>query len=545
MFRYFKKHFALAVLTALTSVAAQLAMPVSAVLEQNMVDFIIQGDMAGFRQILWYVALVVLGAALCYYLRVLTASKFRACMEKELRRDLYDSIMSQSAADFHRRDTAEYISMINKDVGMLGNNFSSPVFALVGVGFAAAASLAVMVANSPLLAMVAVVCSALSFLAPMALTNQIKKRIVESTERSAEMSLQLKEALNGHGVVSAFGLLPKIRKRFGEANSAYTEVEYKLVLAVSVMQNSSAVIGKLIKFITYLIAGHMAIQGRITVGTVLLFVSLYEYFSSGIMTFSQSIPLLRGSKPVIEKLNGIIDEGAHTPTGRIRPSFDEKIQVDGLRFSYREGLPVLRGLSLTLRKREKLALVGESGCGKSTLIKLLSGSYGDYKGSICYDGVELGQLDQGQLRQIVTVIHQDTYIFNETIRYNICLGETFPEADLRKALALSGVEKFLPQIDGGVDGSCGENGANLSGGQKQRIALARALIRNVDFLILDEGVSALDVETANEIEQELLDMEDLTLLSITHRIKDGLIEGYDRVLTMADGRIFEKEECRL
>ena len=128
----------------------------------------------------------------------------------------------------------------------------------------------------------------------------------------------------------------------------------------------------------------------------------------------------------------------------------------------------------------------------------------------------------------------------DTIRYNICLGEVFSETELNRAVKLSGVELFLPSIVGGIDGSCGEDGANLSGGQKQRIALARALIRGVDFLILDEGVSAIDIETANKIEQELLDMEELTLLSITHRIKDGLIHRYDRVLSMSEGRIIER-----
>ena len=99
------------------------------------------------------------------------------------------------------------------------------------------------------------------------------------------------------------------------------------------------------------------------------------------------------------------------------------------------------------------------------------------------------------------------------------------------------MDRFIQNISGGIDGECGEGGCNLSGGQKQRIAIARALIRNVNFLILDEGVSAIDINNANMIEQELLDMPNLTLLTITHRIKDGLNEKYDRMVSMADGRI--------
>ena len=200
---------------------------------------------------------------------------------------------------------------------------------------------------------------------------------------------------------------------------------------------------------------------------------------------------------------------------------------------------MLECLDLTLRKNEKVVLIGPSGCGKSTLIKLLSGKYADYTGAIRYDGTELHDLDNRKLRGLVTVIHQNTFLFNDTLRFNICLGEEFSEEELRRALALSGVDRFLPA--GGLDGSCGENGAHLSGGQRQRIALARALIRGVKVLILDEGVSAIDVAAANEIEGELLDMEELTLLTITHRIRDGLVERYDRVLEMESGMLRERQ----
>lgn len=281
----------------------------------------------------------------------------------------------------------------------------------------------------------------------------------------------------------------------------------------------------------------MAIQGKTSIGTVLLFVSLYEYFSADIMLFSQIVPLLRSSKLILDKLMSIVEETNDTFIGKELPSFEDEIYINDLSFQYMQDVPILKGLNLTIRKGEKIALIGPSGCGKSTLVKLLSGNYSRYTGQICYDGTELKHLDNGQLKKLVTVIHQKTYIFNDTIQYYICLGEDFSETELNRAVKLSGVEMFLPSIVGGIDGSCGEDGANLSGGQKQRIALARALIRGVDFLILDEGVSAIDVETANKIEQELLDMEGLTLLTITHRIKDGLINHYDRILSMSDGQV--------
>ena len=215
--------------------------------------------------------------------------------------------------------------------------------------------------------------------------------------------------------------------------------------------------------------------------------------------------------------------------------------IRGLSFNYVTEIPVLCNIDLTLTKGEKIALIGESGCGKSTLIKLISGSYANYSGEILYDGVELRDMNIEKLRKFVTVIHQNTFIFNESIRFNICLGEKFDDDAVEQALRLSGVNRFLSGLPDGIDSPCGENGALLSGGQKQRIALARALIRGVNFLILDEGVSAIDVETANEIEQELLNLENLTLLTVTHRIKDGLIEKYDRVMKMENGHLINQQ----
>ena len=539
MFRYMKRHSILALSAFCISIIAQITAPLSAVLEQNMIDSIVQSDMESFRKMLWYVALIVLGTGAAYYLRALTENKFKARFMEDLRNDLYDGIMRMGPAGFQERDTAEYISIINNDVDTLITNFSSPIWTLAGAGVSTVFSLIVMLVYSPLLAVATVLCSFFSFLVPMFFTKQIRKKIVEKTVYEAGLSVQLKEALKGHDVISSFGVLDKIRIRFSEANKVLMNSYYKFTLLLSGLENCSGLMGKLIKFITFLIAGGMAVKGQISIGTVILFVSLYGFFSSGIMLFSQCVPLLRGCKPVMDKLTAIIDRRDDAFGGSRKPSFSREIRATELFYEYKEGFPVLAGCNLTIHKREKLALVGASGCGKSTFIKLLSGNYSDYQGGICYDGVELRQLDIRELRKIVTVIHQKTHIFNDTIRYNICLGEEFPEEAFANALRMSGVEKFLPSIPDGVDGECGEDGANLSGGQRQRIALARALIRGIDFLILDEGVSAIDVEAANEIEQDLLDMENLTLLTITHRIKDGLLGGYNRVLTMDGGRVAE------
>jgi len=535
--RYFKKHILLVSAAFLISILTRLASPVSSLIERQMIDLITAGDMTAFRNTLCVAGAVVIGTALAYFINAWTEKYFQAKFEEDLRNDLYDGLMRQSHVRFSEKDTAEQMSVIMGDASTICNNFTRPVFTLVGFGFSGLAILIIMFYYSPFLAVVSLCCAAISTILPLQFNKRLGELMVTQMSKRAALNVQLKEAMNGHETISAFGVFQQFRRRFADANSALSSATLHTQVTVSGLENVSQVISKVVWFIAFLVAGSMAVRGDITIGTLVMFISLFSQFTAHVTMYAQLLPLLFSCKKSAQRVLSILDDQTQDFTGTMDATCHDAIEVSDLSFRYSEDTPVLEHLNMTVKKGEKVALIGASGCGKSTLIKLLSGNYSNYHGSIRYDGVELHEIAHDKLRQLVTVIHQNTYIFNDTIRFNICMGEDFSEEALQKALHLSGVDRFLPAIPQGIDGACGENGSCLSGGQKQRIALARALIRGVNVLILDEGVSAIDVETANEIEQELLDMRDLTLLTITHRIKDGLTEQYDRVLSMENGKV--------
>ena len=175
---------------------------------------------------------------------------------------------------------------------------------------------------------------------------------------------------------------------------------------------------------------------------------------------------------------------------------------------------------------------------------MLTGYYSDYKGKIVYDDRELDLLEKEDVVQLSSIIHQNIYLFDETILDNICLHEDYPKEIVDKVIKESGLDEFIAELPEGIFYRVGENGSNLSGGQKQRIAVARALIRNKPILILDEGTSAIDMQTAYDIESRLLKINDLTLITITHNLEEKLLKKYDEIIYMDNGNIKEQEHLQ-
>ena len=195
---------------------------------------------------------------------------------------------------------------------------------------------------------------------------------------------------------------------------------------------------------------------------------------------------------------------------------------------------MLRGVRLTVSGQEKAVLVGESGCGKSTLAKLLFQYYPDYTGSILFNGQQLRGIDRQSLYQRVGYIAQTTYLFNDTLRSNICLGADFPEAQLSHAIGTAGLTDWVSTLPDGLDTLISENGKNLSGGQRQRIGIARALYKQANILFFDEATSALDSGTEEGINRSIAELSqhnrDLTIVVIAHR--ESSLEYCDRIITL-------------
>ena len=218
---------------------------------------------------------------------------------------------------------------------------------------------------------------------------------------------------------------------------------------------------------------------------------------------------------------------------------NDSIEFRNVNFEYEKDVPVVKNLNLKVKKNETIALVGNSGGGKSTVVSLLPRFYDVTGGEILFDGVNIKSYDLNSLRDNISFVFQDNFMFTGTIRENIMLGNpNATEEDLQKVLALAHLDEFVSTLENGIDTVLGERGTSLSGGQRQRVAIARAMIKNAPIVILDEATSALDNES-EAIVQKALDnlMQNKTVFVIAHRL--STISNVDRIAVIHDGELVE------
>lgn len=218
--------------------------------------------------------------------------------------------------------------------------------------------------------------------------------------------------------------------------------------------------------------------------------------------------------------------------------FKDSIEIKNLTFSYDGKRNALSNINIKLDKGKKYTLVGESGCGKTTLLRVLLNHITDYEGQVLIDGVDIREFDPASYYRKVSIIQQNVFMFNDTLKNNICLYSECSEEELNEALKKSGLVQTVEKLPNGLDTIVGEGEVELSGGEMQRIAIARALIKKAEVLLIDEATAALDKVTASDIERVLINL-DATVLAVTHKLDPDILKRYDEIFVMKDGEIIE------
>ena len=273
----------------------------------------------------------------------------------------------------------------------------------------------------------------------------------------------------------------------------------------------------------------LAIKGRIPIAVIAGGSNLIAGVTNGFSSVSGCRISLITSKPYFEKIPQLEKQLPESPLPEGGKSGEiPEIRLDKIGFSYDQET-VLSNISMVFEPTKKYAIIGASGSGKSTIMRLLLGWLDGYSGQIYINHSLAGEEYALQIRSYVSYVEQDVFLFCDTIRNNICMGDDFSESEIQEAVKNSALDRDLSDFVLGLDTVIGENGANLSGGQRQRIAIARALIRKRSIFLIDEGTSGLDQERAEIVETNLLQNPNITLIMISHHLTEERKKKFDKI----------------
>jgi ATP-binding cassette subfamily B multidrug efflux pump len=374
--------------------------------------------------------------------------------------------------------------------------------------------------------------------------NKIVNR--KSEQIQAELSgltSQAQESYSGIRVIKSFVQEDSAISMFSRISKAYRKSTINLSLTESVYFPAMNLFIGLSMILTVLIGGWQAIEGNITPGNIAEFVIYINMLMFPISAIGWTANMIQRAAVSQRRINEFLQsepEIENAAGAQVR-HIEGKIEFKQVSFTYpHTGIQALSGFSLDIQPGQKVAVIGKTGSGKSTLAHLLLRMYDTTEGEILIDGIPVKELDLHSLRNQVSYVPQDVFLFSDTVANNIGLGlADSDESAIRKAAQMAAVEGDILQLAEGYETITGERGVMLSGGQKQRISLARALIKNPSVLILDESLSAVDTRTEHTIQHNLNTyLRDKTAIVITHRIFKGW--NFDKIVVLEDGRIIEE-----
>jgi len=460
-----------------------------------------------------------------------------------IRRELYAHIQSMPLAFFASLHSAELMTRVVTDVNRLARLSSTVLVMAVRHVGTIAALLTVMFLREWVLALIAIAVFPLVGVAVRTIGRKLYKINRRTQQKIAELNVVLQESFTGTKIVKAFGREGLEQERFNSVNDRLLGLALKDRRIDEMAEPLMEVLGALAIMGALWYGGYRVISGALTPGEFFSFTAAVVLLYGPVRQLSRMVNTVQQSIASVERVFEILDTppaivdapGAHT-----LPGFAGSIVFEGAGFRYPETEEwALQDVSMTVRKGELVAFVGMSGAGKTTLMELLPRFHDVTVGRITLDGHDLREVTVSSLRGLIGIVTQDTFLFHDSVEYNIAYGRPgATRAEIERAARQAQAHDFIAALPEGYATSVGERGVKLSGGQAQRLAIARAFLKDPPILILDEATSDLDAESEFLVQQALSElMRGRTVLVIAHRL--ATVKHADRVVVVHAGRIAE------
>jgi len=494
----------------------------------------------------WYIPLLIVAftslQGLLNYASTYTNDWVTMKVTNDLKRALYDKLMHKSSVYFDTKTSGDSLKRFNNDADIACGGLLGSVKMIVSRVFSSISLIGVLIYNSWQLAIIAIIMLSFAIVPLTRVKSRIKSVTNKSESENAVIITSYNEAYNGSKVIKAYNLYDIQNKKFSKQLNNLFGLRIKITQKTGSISPLMHVIVSVGIGLAIGYGSHLIQTGAITSGNFVSFITALIMLYTPIKGLGGNVKGMQTSLLALERVMKNLEAKLYIidkPDAITFNKLENNISFENVSFEYKKGVPVLKNISFYVKKGETMALVGNSGGGKSTIVNLIPRFYKIKNGEIKIDGINIADYKIESLRQNISIVLQDNFLFAGTIKENILMGKPdATEEELNLAIKNACLEEFISTLENGLETYIGERGVLLSGGQKQRIAIARAFIKNAPIVILDEATSALDNQSEAIVQQAIDNlMKDKTVFVIAHRL--STTRNADKIVVINAGELVE------
>ena len=477
------------------------------------------------------------------YLGSWTIETMRARTLQRMRTEMFSRVMDMNVGYFSEQRKGDIISKITSDIGVVQFCITNTLQVSFREPFLIVGYVIMMVAISWELSIFSILFLPVVALLIGSIVKRLRHPARTNQQRMGEMVSTLEESLAGIKVIKSYNATQYVKKKYYEISADLARLTLSMARRQQLASPMSEFLGITAVGVILVFGGSLVAKGSLDPGGFIAFVAIFSQITRPVRPFIDQFANINQGIAAGERIFSVIDsrpEVEDKPDARTLTGLKRKIEFRDVHFSYDGTREVIDGFSFEILRGQTVALVGPSGGGKSTLSELIPRFYDPTRGEILIDGISLRDYTQESLRAHMSVVAQDTVLFNDTIENNIAMGKPgATHEEVVEAARIANADSFIRECAEGYDTNIGDRGVKLSGGQRQRLSIARAVLKNPDILILDEATSALDTESEKLVQEALNKLlVGRTSVVIAHRL--STIHNADRIIVFDHGRIAEE-----
>ena len=477
------------------------------------------------------------------YLGGYTVEQLRVTTVQRMRNAMFDSVVCKDVGYFSGQRKGDIMSRITSDVLVVQFCITNTLQVAFREPFLIIGYLVLMLSISWQLALFSVLFLPMVGFIIGNIVKKLRHPASKSQRKMGELVSVLDESLGGIKILKTYTATEYIREKFHALNQSLSNTLLWMARRQQLASPMSEFLGITAVAIILIFGGSLVMNGSLSAAGFIAFIAAFSQITRPVRAFIDQFANINQGVAAGERIFAVLDaenEINDAPDAKEFEGLKDKIEFRNVRFSYDESREIIQGVSFEVRKGETVALVGPSGGGKSTLSELMERFYDANSGDILFDGESIRNYKQDSLRSVMSLVSQETVLFNDTIKSNISLGKpNATDEEIIEACKVANAHNFIMESPEGYDTNIGDRGAKLSGGQRQRLSIARAVLKNPEFLILDEATSALDTESEKLVQDALTKLlKGRTSVVIAHRL--STIMNADRIFVIDEGQIVEE-----